>query len=72
MNFITFFIYVLGHTYTINLKSFSELKDMEVSNWFWQNSLLSPFLLPTRLVLYHDHNKVVVIITSGLTMLPHF
>lgn len=36
MNFITFFIYVLGHTYTINLKSFSELKDMEVSNWFWQ------------------------------------
>ena len=32
MYFITFFIYVLGHTYTINLKSFSELKDMEVSN----------------------------------------
>ena len=37
MYFIMFFIYVLGHTYTINLKSFSELKDMEVSNnWFWQ------------------------------------
>ena len=43
MYFITFFIYVLGHTYTINLKSFSELKDMEVSNWFWQKWPSVPF-----------------------------
>lgn len=72
MYFITFFIYVLGHTYTINLKSFSELKDMEVSNWFWQKWPSFPFFVACKHYNYHDHNKVVVIITSALTMLPHF
>lgn len=48
MYFITFFIYVLGHTYTINLKSFSELKDMEVSNWFWQKWPSFPFFVACK------------------------
>ena len=48
MYFIMFFIYVLGHTYTINLKSFSELKDTEVSNWFWQKWRSFPFFVACK------------------------
>lgn len=52
MYFITFLIYVLGHTYTINLKSFSELKDMEVSNWFWQKWPSFPFFVACKHKLF--------------------
>lgn len=49
--FVSFFIYDLGHTYTINLKSFSELKDMEVSDWFRQKmAFFPPFLFPVSVI----------------------
>ena len=64
MYFITFFIYVLGHTYTINLKSFSELKDMEVSNWFWQKWPSFPFFVACK----HIYIMIIIKLLSSLRL----